>query len=42
MIHNFDFNSCNIPLYIVTSDIDLCLDHNIDLANRWKGIGNCE
>jgi len=36
-IHHFDYDSLKIPLYIVTSDTDLCLDHNIDLANRWKG-----
>ena len=36
-IKHFDYESMKIPLYLVTSDFDLCLDHNIDLANRWKG-----
>lgn len=36
-IHNFDFDSMKIKLYLVTSDMDLCLDHNIDLAKRWRG-----
>ena len=36
-IHHFDYEAVKVPLYFVTSDIDICLDHNIDLANRWKG-----
>lgn len=36
-IHHFNYDALKIPLYLVTSDLDICLDHNIDLANRWKG-----
>lgn len=36
-VNYFDYDAVKVPLYLVTSDVDICLDHNLDLANRWKG-----
>ena len=36
-VHHFNYDAIKVPLYLVTSDLDICLDHNIDLAHRWKG-----
>lgn len=38
----YDFSRIQIPLFMISSEFDVCLDHNIELARRWKGKGTLD
>jgi acetyl esterase/lipase len=33
----YDFKRIRIPIFLITSEFDICLDQNIELARKWKG-----
>lgn len=34
---SYDFERIRIPLFMITSEFDVCMDQNIELGRRWTG-----